>query len=65
MYADNVALHAFAHTCSNQYLLSARPTAANLQEWVYCCGPMLGQTGGWMPYHFRDHALHAGSANSS
>ena len=28
------------------YLLPAAPTAANLQQWVCCCGPMLGQTGG-------------------
>ena len=29
--------------CSSQYLLSQhRPTSANLQQWVCCCGPMLG-----------------------
>ena len=28
----------------NRYFLPAGPTAANLQHWVCCCEPMLGQT---------------------
>ena len=41
-YADNVALPAFAR----RYLLLAEPTAANLQQRVCCCGPILGHTDG-------------------
>ena len=41
-YADNVALLAFAR----RYLLLAEPTAANLQQRVCCCGPILGHTDG-------------------
>ena len=36
----------------DRYLLPAGPTAANLQQRVCCCGPMLGQTDGWTPYRF-------------
>jgi len=47
MYADNVALPAFAHCCcsNHRYPLPAKPTAANLQQ--------LGQTD-----HFIVPALH-------
>ena len=38
-------LHAAA-AAIDQYLLPAGPTAANLQQWVCCCEPMLGQTDG-------------------
>ena len=32
-------------TAINRHPLTARPTAANLQERICCCGPTLGQTG--------------------
>ena len=51
------------HATSTDPDLPARPTAANLQQWVCRCGPMLGQrdrwTGGWTLYHFTDPALHS------
>jgi len=34
------------HAAIDQYLLPAELTAANLQQRVCCCGPMLGQTNG-------------------
>jgi len=47
-----------ASAAIDQYLLLVAPTAANLQHWVCCCGPMLGQTDGWTRNHFIDPALH-------
>jgi len=54
-----------ASAAIDQYLLlvvptaaNPTPTAANLQYWVCCCGPMLGQTDGWTQNHFIDPALH-------
>jgi len=34
------------HAAIDRYLLPAELTAANLQQRVCCCGPMLGQTNG-------------------
>jgi len=50
----------------DRYLLPAGPTAANLQRWVCCCGPMLGQTDGrtgTVPLHRPSSAYYVGSAN--
>jgi len=43
-----------AAAASDRYLLPAEPTAANLQQRVCCCGPMLGQTDGRTPCRFID-----------
>jgi len=43
---------------SQSYLLPARPTAANLQQRVCCCGPVLGQTDGRTPFRYTDPAPH-------
>jgi len=43
-YANNVALPRARRTARDRYLLLAGPTAANLQQRVCCCGPMLEQT---------------------
>jgi len=45
----------------DRYLLTAGPTAANLQQRVCCCGPMLGQTDGRTPYRCMEY--YAGNAN--
>jgi len=37
---------AACRTATDQYLLPAGPTAANMQQWVCCCESMLGQTDG-------------------
>ena len=52
-YADNVALPAFARRCyCNRSMSPARrPTAANLQQRIRCCGPMLEQIDGQMDGH--------------
>ena len=46
----------------DRYLLPTGPTAANLQQWVCCCGPVMGQsewrTNGRIPYRFADPAPH-------
>jgi len=50
---------------SNQSISPAsRLTAANLQQPVCCCGPMLGQTDGWTPYRYIDPVPHT-SANKA
>jgi len=38
--------------------LPAKSTAANSQQWLCCCGHMLGQTDGQTPYHYIDPAVH-------
>ena len=68
-YANNVALPAFTrraplllsagHAAIDRYLLPAELTAANLQQRVCCCEPMLEQTDGRTPYHYIDPAPHS------
>jgi len=64
VYANNVALPAFARRfCSNRSITPARRAhTSNLQQRVYCCEPMLGQTDrqtdGRTPYRFINPALH-------
>ena len=75
-YADNVALPAFVRltpllqqSIDISWPPGPQPTAANLQQRVCCCEPMLGQTDGQTngrtPHRFIDPALHTmpGSAN--
>ena len=42
----------------DRYILPVEPTAANLQQRVCCCGPMLGQTDGRTLYRFIDPVHH-------
>jgi len=70
-----MALPAFvaAAPAIDRYLVLAGPTAANLQQRIRCCEPMLGETDGrtdeWTLYRLVDpappgpHRLYAGSAD--
>ena len=56
----------------NPYLLAVGPTVADLQQRVYCCGAMQGQTDGRMdrqtdiiPFREPCSAYYAGSANKA
>jgi len=63
-YADKVALPSLVRrtplllsagrAAIDRYLLPAEPTAANLQQWVCCCGPMMGQRHGGIPCRYTD-----------
>jgi len=50
----------------NQYLLPARPTAANLQQRICCCGPRrdMDRRTDTVPFHRPCSAQYAGSANN-
>jgi len=61
-YADSVALLAVAGRTpllQQSIEVCCLSGPQHLQQWVCCCGPMLGQTHGWTPYRFIDPDLHS------
>jgi len=61
-------LQSTSHAAIDRYLLPAGPTAANLQQKVCCCGPVLGQTDGQTGGHcivsYTLLTFYAGKANN-